>query len=100
MLCFLRDEMASSTHPFNSHTLNGVPTTPTPDHRLELPLPPPDSNHTPHRATHTRHSDESLIPSQRAAFIWRTSVDHYMCYSFISYPLAAPHPAEKPLRVP
>jgi len=45
-------------------TLSGVPAPPTTYQCQELPLPPPDSNHLAHWATHTGSPEKGLIPQR------------------------------------
>src|SRR6266567_8687861 len=40
-------EVSCHHHPFNVHTLYGVPAAPAPDHHPQPPFPPADRDHSP-----------------------------------------------------
>jgi hypothetical protein len=74
-------EVSCHHHPFNVHTLYGVPAAPAPDHHPQPPF---------HRLTATTRPQEHLtcvVPwkacSTSAALIWRTLVE-YIGHSFRS----------------
>jgi hypothetical protein len=52
-------------HPFNAHTLYGIPATPPADQHPQLPLPSADRDDTPQRATDLCRAVEGLIHESR-----------------------------------
>lgn len=54
--------MSSGEQPFNDDTLNGIPTAPPKDLRLEISLVLSDRNHTSHVTIDPGTTDEGLLP--------------------------------------
>src|SRR5260370_12766785 len=52
-------------HPFNAHTLHGVPAAPPTDHHQQLPFSPSDLDHRSHGTTHLRRAEEGLFHKSR-----------------------------------
>ncbi len=64
MSCSLREELASSEPPVNTHTLNRVPASPPTDQRQELPFSPPNRHDSPKGTAHPGSTSEGLIPKR------------------------------------